>query len=265
MVFQFMMKSIYFKQGFAVLLLMVIQLVEVYAHDHKLAIFVDNSYPPYMYEMDDNLAEGLYPRLLTEIIKNTEFEAEILPTPWKRALLYGSTGVGAVGGAYKNNERLELYDFSAPLYQEKMVIFVNKDKPFEFRNVADLEGKLIGVNRGWSYGQKFDAAREAKLFDVNVRGNPSENFKMLALGRIDCLILDELSGESYIKLLGVEDKIDSLPVPFSMNNGYLIISKELNMKTFLKQFNSSLAKMNESGLYEEIIRSFIKGTMASEK
>jgi polar amino acid transport system substrate-binding protein len=216
-----------------------------------------------MYELDEAKAEGLYPRLLEEIVRGIGFDAKILPTPWKRALLYGETGIGGVGGAYKNDERLKIYDYSAPLYQEKMVVFVNKDRPFEFNELEDLSGKVIGVNRGWSYGQKFDSAREAKLFEVNVRGNPGDNFKLLALGRIDCLILDQLSGESYVQYLGISDKIVALPVPFSMNNGYLMFSKELKMGEFLNRFNSSLENMRENGTYKAIVQKFVQGTFSN--
>lgn len=235
------------------------------AYGDELAIFVDNSYPPYMYGEGEGDVQGLYPKLLEEVISNTGFDSKIVAVPWKRALLYGGAGVAAVGGAYKNEKRLKIYDYSAPLYEEKMVIFVNREQTFDFNGIEDLAGKTIGVNRGWSYGQKFDDAREAKLFDVNVRADFSENFKMLELGRIDCLILDQLSGESYLEHLGLSDRIVSLPVPFSLNNGYLIIPKELKMMEFLKKFDSSLEAMRASGTYQNIVQEFIQGTISSYK
>ena len=259
------MARICFKQKVILLLMMLIQVTSVYGNDKNLAIFVDNSYPPYMFELEGKKVEGLYPKLLSEIIRGTGFTADIVAVPWKRALLYGGAGAGAVGGAYKNDKREKIYDYSAPLYEEKMVIFVNKGQQFEFKDLDDLSGKTIGVNRGWSYGQKFDAAREEKLFEVNVRADLSDNFKMLALGRIDCLILDQLSGESYIQHLGLGDTIVSLPVPFDLNNSHLIIPKELNMKEFLNKFDASLAAMRENGLYDEILKQFIQEAQSSHE
>lgn len=254
-----------FRPKVIALLLMLVQVSFVYASDDELSIFIDNSYPPYMFEVDEKKPAGLYPKLLKEIISGTSFKADIVAVPWKRALLYGGAGAGAVGGAYKNDKRLSVYDYSAPLYEEKMVVFVNKDKQFEYNELSDLSGKTIGVNRGWSYGQMFDAAREDKLFDVNVRADPEETFKLLALGRIDCLIIDQLSGESYIRHLGISDKVIALPVAFSLNNSYLIIPKELNKKEFLKQFDSSLKAMHESGVYSEIVQKFIQETASSHQ
>ncbi|KZY67183.1 hypothetical protein A3742_07885 [Oleiphilus sp. HI0071] len=252
-------------QQVVLLLVLLVQVSSVFGDHPDLAIFVDNSYPPYMYEPEEKDVAGLYPKLLLEIISGTSVTAEIVAVPWKRALLYGGDGVGAVGGAYKNDKRLKKYDYSAPLYEEKMVIFVNKGQQFEYNDLDDLSGKTIGVNRGWSYGQKFDAAREKELFKVNVRADLSDNFKMLALGRIDCLILDQLSGESYIQHLGLNDKIVALPVPFSLNNSHLIIPKELDMKAFLKEFDASLAKMREAGTYDDIVQQFIQDTVSSHE
>lgn len=260
------MKYLHLRQVFLIVVLfsLVLSSKSHAQDDGKLTIFVDSSYPPYMFEVNGTEADGLYPRLLREIAKQADHEIDIQAYPWKRALLYSTSGKGAVGGAYKNDERFKTYDYSKPLYQEKLVLFVNKDSTFEFNTIDDLKGKVVGVNRGWSYGQVFDTARENELFSVNIRNNPNDNFKMLALGRIDCLILDQQSGDSYINLLGFEEQITSLPQAFSVNNSYLIIPKKLKMISFLNDFNAALDQIKDNGSYHAIIRSFIQGTLPNE-
>ncbi|MCP3942931.1 MAG: amino acid ABC transporter substrate-binding protein, partial [Desulfobacteraceae bacterium] len=259
------MKYIQFRYGVIIIAVLILGLFSN-AHgqdDSKLTIFVDNGYPPYMYKLKGTEADGLYPRLLEEIVKQAGYKVEIKAYPWKRALFYGDAGKGAVGGAYKNDDRVKKYDFSMPLYQEKLVLFVNKNKQFEFNTIEDLKGKVVGVNRGWSYGQEFDTARAGKLFTVNIDNHPNDSFKMLAHGRIDCLILDQLSGESYIRLMGINDQIISLPHAFSINNGYLIIPKKLKMGKFLSEFNSALEKIQKDGTYKNIVQIFIQGTIVN--
>jgi polar amino acid transport system substrate-binding protein len=233
-----------------------------YGHDKDtLTIFVDSNYPPYMHALEGTAADGLYPRLLQEILDQTGQKVEIKAYPWKRALMHSAEGKGAVAGAYKNNERLKIYDYSNPFYQEKLVIFVNKNNPFEFNSIEDLKGKVVGVNRGWSYGQEFDDARANNLFDVNIRNQPNENFTMLALGRIDCLILDEQSGESFIQIMGLEDKVVSLSNAFSVTDGHLIIPKTLKKEAFLSEFNAALEKIQKDGTYNSIVQAYIEGTV----
>lgn len=233
-----------------------------YAQDNsKLTIFVDSSYPPYMYETEATAAEGLYPRLLNEIVRQAGHEADIKAYPWKRALLFSEAGKGAVGGAYKNDERLKTYDFSNPLYQEKLVIFVNKKSTFEYSAIEDLKGKIIGVNRGWSYGQAFDEARKNELFSVHVSNDPTHNFKMLALGRIDAVILEQTAGDLYTERLGIKDKITSLAHSFSTNSGYLIVPKTLKKTKFLADLNAALEKIQKDGTYDSIVETALQGTV----
>ena len=197
------MKYYKFGKGVLVVLLTLGLFVNSHAQDDsRLTIFVDNSYPPYMYETNGSLAEGFYPRLLHEIVKQAGHIADIKAYPWKRALLFSEAGKGAIGGAYMNDERVKNYDFSSPLYQEKLVLFVNNKNTFEYNAIEDLRGKIIGVNRGWSYGQVFDEARANNLFSVNVSNDPTDNFKMLALGRIDAVILEQNAGDLYTERLG---------------------------------------------------------------
>lgn len=253
------MECIHFKLSVFIVLLLSGLFSNAHGQDNDaLTIFVDSSYPPYMYKLEGTAADGIYPRLLEAIIKHTEQKVEIKAYPWKRALLYSAAGKGAVGGAYKNDDRVKIYDYSSPLFQEKLVIFVNKNNYFEFNVIEDLKGKVVGVNRGWSYGQKFDAARAKNIFTASIRNDPNENFKMLALGRIDCLILGKQSGESYIQLMGIEDQVVSLPNAFSINNGYLMIPKILKMQSFLNKFNSALQEIQKDGTYDNIVQAFTK-------
>ena len=85
---------------------------------------------------------------------------------------------------------------------------------------------------------------------------------MLALGRIDCLILDQQSGDSYARLLGINDHIISLPRAFSINNGYLIIPKKFEMTKFLDEFNSALEKIQKNGTYNKIVKAFMQGVIS---
>lgn len=258
-----MVVSLLAQKLFALALLVLICFSHANAQgDDKLIIFVDKSYPPHMYQVEKTEADGLYPRLLEATIKQAGLKTEIKALPWKRALLYSASGKGAVGGAYKSDERIKTYDYSAPLYQEKLVLFINKDKPFEFNSIEDLKGKVVGVNRGWSYGQAFDTARENGLFTPNVRNDPHDNFKILALGRIDCVILDQISGDSYTRILGIEDKVSALPNAFSINDVYLIIPKVLKMTPFLNDFNSALRRIREDGTYQKIVQTFVQEAMS---
>lgn len=220
-------------------------------------IAVDNGNPPFMYAKDDKAA-GLYPVVLEAIFAKMGVPTEISALPWKRTLALGEKGEVAIGGIYKNEERVKIYDYSAPIYSEKLVLYVEKDKSFPFSGIQDLKGKKIGTILGWSYGEAFDNARKDNLFTVDEVVSDSVNFKKLASGRVDCVIAIEMAGKKAVAEEKLEDKVIALPTPVAINDTFLVFAKSVNKGELLGQFNATLAKMKEDGSYDKLIADFEK-------
>ena len=224
-----------------------------YAQDNsKLTIFVDNSYPPYMYETEATAAEGLYPRLLNEIVRQAGHEADIKAYPWKRALLFSEAGKGAVGGAYKNDERLKTYDFSNPLYQEKLVIFVNKKSTFKYSAIEDLKGKIIGYQSGTiqaSYAEKYLKKIEAKAY-------PAADTALadMTAGRIDYVLMDLQPVETFLASNEGGDYEVKHKVPASVvlgeGIGYAVRKGD---KDSLDKIDAALTALKEDGRLDALI------------
>ncbi len=227
----------------------------VHAQSERIRIAVDETYPPYMY---DEGAHGLYPTLMREIFARIRVEVEITGYPWKRALLLGERGEEAVGGIYKNEKRLLIYDYSDPLFEEKLVVFVRKGEMFKFDELSDLRGKRVGINRGWSYGQEFDEAREAKVFEAKEAEDNHANFGKLVRGRIDCLIADELSALQILHRENLQSVVDRLARPAAVNKAYLVFARESGRRELLDRFNTAVGAMREDGSYNRIVDTFVR-------
>src|SRR5690606_24567875 len=79
-------------------------------------VAVDNANPPFMYQQDEQ-PMGLYPLMLQAVFARLGEPLSIQAMPWKRALLRGAAGELGIGGIYKNSERLEVFDYSAPIFE----------------------------------------------------------------------------------------------------------------------------------------------------
>ena len=53
--------------------------------------------------------------------------------------------------------------------------------------MLELKWKRVGINRGVSYGEVFDSARRAGLFDAEEVTNNQANLKKLIMGCLDGL------------------------------------------------------------------------------
>jgi polar amino acid transport system substrate-binding protein len=162
-----------------VLLIVSLSSTIILAQSEKVVVAVDNGYPPYMYGTEKG-AKGLYPRQIKAIFSRLGVEVDVQALPWKRALKSGEEGKAAVGGIYKNKKRLEIYDYSQPIFEETLAIYVRKGNAFPFKDLSDLKGKNIGINRGWSYGEAFDKARKEGLFKVQEANTNQANLQKLA-------------------------------------------------------------------------------------
>src|ERR1700761_9115257 len=130
-------------------------------------------------------------------------DVQLSALPWKRALNDAKTGGAGIAGIYKTAERLKSYDFSDKLFDEVVQIYVVKNKGFAFHGVPDLSGKTVGVLRGWSYGDEFDAAVKAGKIRIEEVSGDIQNFEKLAAGRLDAVLAIRESAEIVISSGGL--------------------------------------------------------------
>lgn len=211
----------------------------------------DASNPPFMYATGER-ADGLYPELIAAVFAQMKRPVKFAAKPWKRAVGELDLGEAGVGGIYKNEARLKKYDFSDPLFVERIVVYYQREKPLQYRSLADLYGKRVGVILGWSYGDDFDNARKAKSIAVEEVYADSQNFEKLAQGRLDAVLAIEQVGSRLMRAsahLGIEKS----QVYLAENPTHLAFHKTQRMEALLKDFNRALSEIKASGAYTQIV------------
>ncbi|OGR23846.1 MAG: hypothetical protein A2277_20235 [Desulfobacterales bacterium RIFOXYA12_FULL_46_15] len=221
----------------------------------EIQFAVDEANPPFMYKNSTTgKAAGLYPELVQAIFKEFGAEAVVNPFPWKRVLTLGESGETGIAGIYKNEKRLLIFDYSKPIFDEKIVIYTHKDKRFAYNGIADLKGKSIGVIRGWSYGDDFDKGKEKGDFSIQENVSDELNFKKLEADRVDCVLAIQQSGDSVIEKLSLQDKVVMLEQPMIVNSTYIVFAKKSNQLELIKKFNDTLDRMNQDGSYQAKVK-----------
>lgn len=228
----------------------------VFGASDEVTVVVDQNYPPYMFGTK-NQAKGLYPRLIEAVFARIGIEVDIQALPWDEALKAGEQGETAVGGIYKNNKRLEIYDYSSPLYEERLMVYTKTGETFPFNTLSDLYGKRIGLIRGWSYGEAFDAAREKYHFTVEEADSNLRNFEKLVSGKIDCLVVDQLAASQIIQEHAWDKQVHQLEKTAADNHAYLVFAKNLKKTALLERFNQALEEIKKDGSYQKLVRNFI--------
>jgi ABC-type amino acid transport substrate-binding protein len=108
--------------------------------------------------------------------------------PWNRAKLMTLDGKGLIWGLSKSPERLARYDFSEAAFKSRIWAIAYGEPKMHLRNVTDLQGKTISVERGVSHGMKFELAKN-KIFKVDEDfAQSSSRFRKLLAKRSDVLL-----------------------------------------------------------------------------
>ncbi|WP_284614452.1 substrate-binding periplasmic protein [Aquabacterium humicola] len=214
-------------------------------------VAVDSQNAPFMYA-DGERAAGLYPALLQAGFDRIGVPVRIEALPWSRALAALEQAEIGVGGIYKNSERVQKYDYSAPIFVEKLVLYVRRDKPRAFAGVPDLAGLRIGVIRGWSYGDAFDAARRGGHLQAEEVASDAQNFSKLEQKRLDAIVAVEQAGTAQLAS-GQYPSVIALPTPLAVNPTHLAFNKSANKRALLQRFDRALDAMRRSGEHDRLV------------
>lgn len=208
-------------------------------------ICVDAENPPFM-SAAGGKAVGLYPAILTDAFQSAGLQVKIEGKPWKRCIADMDVGQVGVGGIYKNEERLKKYDFSDQIFVERMAVFVDKTRKFDFNGVTSLLGKRVGVMRGWSYGDEFDkAVKEAKI-SVEEVNSDDQNFKKLTAGRLDAVLALDEAGATLLKG-GSYGNVERSAKYLFENPTFLAFNKSSKQSEVLAKFSKAIEEMKKNG------------------
>lgn len=216
----------------------------------------ENNYP-FAYAAPE--ARGFYPTLVAAAFQRMGVDVAMMPMPWPRAMAGAEAGQWGIADIYPTPERLSLFDFSDPMFAEEMVLYVLKGHEFPYDGPQSLQGKTIGVMRGWSYGIAFDKAVTAGLFVTAPVDKPVQNFAKLALGRLDAVAMVRQGAAGAIAEAGLEGRVAALPHPLSFNPGCIAFAKSARKTELLRRFNQTLAAMKADGSYARIVAATLGG------
>ena len=119
---------------FKIILMIIIisQTTSVFAED--VTIFGNSFKAPKIWK-DGSTEKGI----LVDILKAAEKDLGVYFTvktfPWKRAYKKALDGEGGITGISKTAERLKLFDYSDPIYFDKVILVVKKGKEFRFKKL----------------------------------------------------------------------------------------------------------------------------------
>ena len=217
-----------------------------------LQVFGGDTFAPTTYIVNGEPAGALVD-ILKKVSEKTGDSYQVRLQPWTRAYDQAVRGEGAIVGLSMTPARLELFDFSEPMYYNELQLIVAKGNEFPFKRLDDLKGRTIGGGMGVSYGVEADNAIEAGLFTLERDTDATLRLQKVLAGQLQAAIIGHGdAGLDYLvanhpRLQGRRDDLRALPKPLDINPLYFAVKKTLQKRDVIDRFNKALQELRRSG------------------
>lgn len=232
-----------------------------------ITILVDDAYKPFSY-LEDKQVRGLYSDILRAASQNIpDFNIELKAIPWERGKHLVKTGaeLAIAPVFFHGHDWPYLYPYSIPLYREDVALICNtKVKQSNSRKwPAGYTEFSIGNMRGfdgWG-GLEFRELVEQKSISYQEVGSAEQLILMVAMGRVDCILMEEFAFAYHMRIIRESNDIDSrghlaLFTAEIVGSDYTYVGyseaaissgKFPNQYEFRKALDIALYKMHKSG------------------
>jgi len=223
-------------------------------------------------EWEPYLSEYCYGYGLASHIISESFKLEGITVkwgffPWKRSYEVAKMGAWDASATWSpKKDRNKDFWFTEPVFYVSYVFFYSQGRKIPWEN---LDGHIIGLSRGYTYGEEIKTFIKKRNLIVDVTTKDEQNFIRLLKGRIALFPNDLIVGYSQIRNTFPPEEVRMFkhyPKVFDTSTSNLIISKNCkNGQFFLEKFNSGLSKLKKSGRFDQMIKDLSSGKYDKQK
>lgn len=218
---------------------------------------------PKIYLDKNKTSKGILVDIAKLISTKTGINFSYKLAPWARAYkqsLYAKNKNTAIIGIKKNQERLQLFDFTDPIYDDSNYLIVLKSRHLTINTIDELKGLKVAYNRKGYFGPKFEEAK--KYFIDAADTNNIQRLKKLLVGRIDAALLGgpgkhglNMALLQNKDLMENKDKFILLAIEFATPD-HIAIAKNLNQKDTIIRINKAIKELKKEGKIKAIIEKY---------
>ncbi len=239
------------------IILMSLLATSAWSLDHEPVVITSNDYGSFT--SSQNQGSGALLDIVREAFAQVDREVIFKFYPWKRVENEALKGKSFAAVPYfKTQERQKKFNYSDPLVPLYTRFFYHKEKfpnGFEWNKYEDFKGYIMGGVLGDWYVPLY----EKSGLEMEIVPSLVQNFKKLAIKRVDFIIMDELTGLELIHKHYPEgaSKIGTLDKPENVRGLHLMISRTYpDSVVITAQFNQGLKILKRTGRYAQILKAY---------
>lgn len=216
----------------------------------KLTMSTNAAFPPYEMTTDDGKLEGIDIEVAGAIAEKLGLELQVDDMDFDAALLAAQQGKSDIvmAGVSVTEERQKVMEFSDPYATGVQVIIVKEGS--DIQSVEDLEGKMIGTQRGTTgnlyctddYGEDHITSYDNGLTAVQALNN----------GQVDCVVIDKEPATAFV---GANPGLVILDTEYTSEDYAIGMAK--GNTALLDAVNTALAELQADGTVDAIVAKYI--------
>ena len=221
----------------------------------KLIMSTNAAFPPYEMTADDGSFEGIDVEIAGAIAEKLGLELQIDDMDFDAALLAAQTGKSdmVMAGVTVTEDRQTVMDFSDSYATGIQVVIVPEDS--DIASIDDMQGKMIGVQRGTTGDQYCSASVEDGGFgeeNVTRYDNGLTAVQALNNSQVDCVVIDNAPAQEFVaanpglKILDTEYANEEYAIGVAKGNTQL-----------LDAINTAIAELKADGTIQSILDKYI--------
>ena len=222
------------------------------AQSKAWSVQFDPASVPTMYADEQGQARGIYPALVAAAFARMGEPLRAGTLPFRRLLNELRDGQSLAGAVIRTPEREAFADFSYPYFSEGLTVLTLAERTPEMVNWGALKRGRVGIIRGWSYGQGFEAARQSQELRVEEVTSDLNNLLMLLRKRLDAVLITEI-GARYLQLRHPELQALAPAFRLNANDIHLAVPRgQPGGPQLLERFNAAVAALRRAGELERL-------------
>lgn len=137
--------------------------------------------------------KGLVSATIADALQIAGYSVEVQFFLWSRAVRLVDSDPTYLGffPAYYSRERAARYLYSDPVGRSQVVFLERSDSPVKWVSYDDLQGRRIGVVRGFVNTEEMDARIASKVLISEEAPDDRSNILKLVAGRVDLAVVDQ--------------------------------------------------------------------------
>lgn len=201
---------------------------------------------PHFIESPD---EGAFIRLFKTLEQQLPYRIKVNLQPAKRAQMNFESGQADLYFPGLTTSLNGTYPHSEPVFYKEVFAFVREGQQIPAR-AADLKKLRIGLTAGYNYGDELGLAS----LNTSLAQTDTNNFRKLAAGRIDVLLVEGDSGLHALRESGVQGIIYDLNSPLSREPVFFIFQDTPKGSQLQNEFNRVIRHLKSTGQLPQLFR-----------